>query len=116
MPKRIKILKSVGDFFHVLSHVDRIKIIGLLKNGEMDVNQLHDELSISQSRTSQHLKLLKFSNIVSERKEGKHVYYKLQNEKITDVMETSLQFQLVAFSAEPETVDLIKNLLKYWNV
>jgi ArsR family transcriptional regulator len=116
MPKRIKILKSVGDFFHVLSHVDRIKIIGLLKNGEIDVNQLHDELEISQSRTSQHLKLLKFNNIVSERKEGKHVYYKLQNNKITDVMETALQFQLITFSAEPETVDLIKDLLKYWDV
>jgi len=116
MPKRTKILKSLVDFFHVLSHVDRIKIIGLLKNGEMDVNQLHDELGISQSRTSQHLKLLQFNNIISERKEGKHVYYKLQNPKITDVMETALQFQLITFSDEPETVNLINDLLKFGDV
>ena len=114
MPKKNKIIKSVGDFFNVLSHSDRIKIIGLIKDGEMDVNHLHDALKISQSRTSQHLKLLKYNGIVSERKEGKHVYYKLKNKNISKVMQTALQFQLVAFAAEPETVHLISDLLMNW--
>jgi DNA-binding transcriptional ArsR family regulator len=118
MPKEQinKVIKSVGDFFEVLSHPDRIRIIDLLKDREMDVNELHEMLEISQSRTSQHLKLLKFNSIVEERKDGKHVYYKLKNKNITKVMQTALQFQLVAFSAEPETVHLISDLLMNWHI
>lgn len=111
-----KIIKSVGSFFDVLSHPDRIRIIGLLKAKEMDVNQLHGELKISQSRTSQHLKLLKFSGIVDERKEGKHVFYKLSNKNITKVLETALQAQLIIYAAEPETVHLITDLLSSWHI
>ncbi len=106
-----KIIKSVGSFFDVLSHPDRIRIIGLLRSKEMDVNQLHESLGISQSRTSQHLKLLKFNGIVDERKEGKHVYYHLKSKNITKVMQTALQFQLIIHAAEPETIHLITDLL-----
>lgn len=118
MPKKTvnTVIKSVGDLFDVLSHVDRIRIITLLKNKEMDVNELHEALEISQSRTSQHLKLLKFSSIVVERKEGKHVFYKLKNQNISKIMQTALQFQLYACAAEPETVNLITGLLSNWNI
>jgi DNA-binding transcriptional ArsR family regulator len=110
------VIKAVGDFFDVLSHTDRIKIVGLLKDKEMDVNQIHEALGISQSRTSQHLKLLKYNSIVEERKEGKHVFYKLKNKNITKVMETALQFQLLVHSAEPETVQLLTDLLMNWHL
>ncbi|MDD3012966.1 MAG: metalloregulator ArsR/SmtB family transcription factor [Candidatus Gastranaerophilales bacterium] len=118
MPKKQinKVINSVGAFFDVLSHPDRIRLIGLLKNKEMDVNEIHEALEISQSRTSQHLKLLKFNSIVVERKEGKHVYYKLKNKNITKVMQTALQFQLLTYSAEPETIQLISDLLITWHI
>lgn len=111
-----KIIKSIGSFFDVLSHPDRIRIIDLLKNKELDVNEIHDALEISQSRTSQHLKLLKYNSIVEERKEGKHVFYKLKNQNISKVMQTALQFQLVAFAAEPETIQAISDLLMNWQL
>lgn len=111
-----RIMKSVGSFFDVLSHPDRIRIIYLIKDKEMDVNEIHKSLEISQSRTSQHLKLLKFNSIVEERKEGKHVFYRLKNQNITKVMQTALQFQLLAYSAEPETINLISDLLTNWQV
>lgn len=118
MPKKQinNVIKSVSDFFDVLSHPDRIQIIGLLKDKEMDVNEIHEALGISQSRTSQHLKLLKFNSIVEERKEGKHVFYKLKNKNITKVIQTSLQFQLFVHAAEPETVNFISDLLMNWHV
>jgi len=111
-----KVLKAIGNFFDVLSHTDRLKIVSLLKDNEMDVNQLHEALKISQSRTSQHLKLLKFHNIVEERREGKHIYYRLKNKNISKVIHTALQFQLFAFSAEPETINLISDLLMNWHI
>lgn len=113
MPKNTinKVIKSVGALFDVLSHQDRIRIIYLLKDKEMDVNEIHEKLEISQSRTSQHLKLLKFNSIVDERKEGKHVYYHLKSKNITKVMQTALQFQLIIHATEPETIHLITDLL-----
>lgn len=118
MPKEKfdKVIHSIGDFFDVLSHPDRIKIVGLLKDTEMDVNQLRDALEISQSRTSQHLRLLKLNGIVTERKEGKHVFYKLKNKNIIKVVQTALQFQLIAFSTEPETISMISDLLMTWHI
>lgn len=118
MPKKEinKVIKSIGDFFDVLSHPDRIQIIGLLKDKEMDVNEIHEALGISQSRTSQHLKLLKFNEIVEERKEGKHVFYKLKNKNISKVMQTALQFQMLTYSAEPETIHMISDLLMAWHI
>ena len=90
MPKNKinKAMKSIGALFDVLSHTDRIKIVYLLKDKEMDVNEIHEALEISQSRTSQHLKLLKLNSIVDERKEGKHVFYHLKSKNITKVMQT----------------------------
>jgi DNA-binding transcriptional ArsR family regulator len=118
MPKKQinKVIKSIGSLFDVLSHKDRIQIIYLLKDKEMDVNEIHEALEISQSRTSQHLKLLKFNSIVEERKEGKHVFYSIKNKNIAKVMQTALQFQLIAYSAEPETLNLISDLLTTWQV
>lgn len=118
MPKKQmnKVIKSIVDLFDVLSHPDRIQIINLLKDKEMDVNELHTTMGISQSRTSQHLKLLKFNSVVEERKAGKHVYYKLKNKNITKVMQTALQFQMLTYSAEPETIRLISDLLLAWHI
>ena len=115
-PQTNKVIKSIGDLFDVLSHPDRIRIIGLLKDKEMDVNEIHEAVAISQSRTSQHLKLLKFNSIVEERKEGKHVFYKIKNKNIAKVVQTALQFQLLSYSAEPEKIGLISDLLIAWHI
>lgn len=110
------VIKSIGSFFDILSHPDRIRIIDLLKEKEMDVNELHETLEISQSRTSQHLKLLKYHSIVEERKEGKHVFYKLKNKNITKVIQTALQFQMLTMTTDPETVQAISDLLMNWQI
>lgn len=111
-----KIIKSVGNFFDILSHKDRIRIINMLKDKEMDVNEIHEALEISQSGTSQHLKSLKLNAIVDERRKGKHVYYKLKNKNISKVMQAALQFQMLSYSAEPETINLINDLLMSWHI
>ncbi len=57
------LFKSVSSFFGLLSNPDRNKDIGgLLKETEMDVNEICKKLGISQSRASQHLKLLMLSS------------------------------------------------------
>jgi DNA-binding transcriptional ArsR family regulator len=73
------VLKSTAELFRLLSHSDRIRLIGLLFNEEMDVGSLAKASRISHSSVSQHLKLMKMHGVVSERRVANHVYYSLKS-------------------------------------
>lgn len=63
--------------FHALSDETRLDIVGRLSAGELCVCDLTDALDSKQSRLSWHLKVLKDAGIVSDRKQGRWVYYRL---------------------------------------
>lgn len=108
--------KSVSEFFGILSNPDRIRILGLIKQEEMDVNEIHNALGIAQSRVSQHLKLLKLNSLVTERREGKHVFYKVKNKNISKVVETAFQMQMLGFIADPESISVLNELINMWHI
>ncbi|GEK30422.1 hypothetical protein KZO01_07310 [Kurthia zopfii] len=68
----------------VLGDLNRLKIIAMLKNGELCVCEFTDVLQISQPAVSQHLKKLKESNIIQERKEGTWKYFRI-NENLAPI-------------------------------
>ena len=63
--------------FHALSDATRLDIIRLLSGGERCVCELTDALDAAQSRLSFHLKVLKDAGLVTDRREGRWVYYTL---------------------------------------
>ncbi|NEQ54767.1 MAG: winged helix-turn-helix transcriptional regulator [Leptolyngbya sp. SIO3F4] len=63
--------------FHALADPIRIKVIGLLKNGEYCVSEICQNLDVSQARLSFHLKALKDADLVTARRQGQHIYYSL---------------------------------------
>jgi len=69
--------------FHALSDPTRIEILERLRNGERCVCELTDVLDASQSRLSFHLKTLREAGLVTDRKEGRWVYYTLVPEALT---------------------------------
>jgi len=74
---------SVGQalpLFRALGDETRLRLIERLREGEQCVCDLTDELGASQSRLSFHLKALKDAGIVTDRKEGRWVYYALNLE------------------------------------
>ena len=111
-----KTLKSIENLFSVLSNKDRIKILGLLFKKETDVTEIHKTLGISQSRASQHLKLMKLGALVSERRLGKRVFYKIKAPHLASVIIAALHVQLTNFATDPEITALIQETLKYWQV
>jgi DNA-binding transcriptional ArsR family regulator len=78
MPHRALVTKELAEFLGVLSHPHRIRIIEELRDGEQDVNSLQEALGISHSGVSQHLMVLRANRLVSERREGRHVFYQLR--------------------------------------
>lgn len=63
--------------FHALSDEIRLEVIDLLRDGERCVCELTEALDIAQPRLSWHLKALKDAGILTDRKEGRWVYYAL---------------------------------------
>ncbi len=64
-------------WFHALSDETRLEIVRLLTGGERCVCELTGALDAAQSRLSFHLKVLKTAGLVTDRREGRWVYYTL---------------------------------------
>ena len=77
---------DIADFFKVFGEPTRLKILYMLETGEASVNSLSSALGISQSVTSQHLKLLRVARLVRWRKDGKNVIYSLNDDHIAKIL------------------------------
>ena len=71
--------------FHALSDEKRLRIIEVLHGGERCVCDLVDVLDAGQSLLSFHLKTLKSAGLVSDRKQGRWSYYRLNAEPFEEV-------------------------------
>lgn len=68
----------------------RLRILSVLRDGEVCVHEIAEALEVTQSAISHHLRLLRDARIVSKRREGRHVYYMLGDEHIRDMLENAL--------------------------
>lgn len=64
----------------ILADNTRLRIIQLLSRDELSVAELQEILDMGQSRISSHLALLRRSNIVTDRRDGKRTYYSIHHE------------------------------------
>jgi DNA-binding transcriptional ArsR family regulator len=92
MPARARVSKELADLFSVLSNPHRVRIIEELRAGEIDVNGLQSALAISHSGVSQHLAVLRAHRLVSERRDGRHVYYSLPQPELAEWILDGLRF------------------------
>ena len=76
-------------WFHALSDETRLEIVERLLSGERCVCELTDDLDAAQSRLSFHLRTLKDAGLVTDRRDGRWVYYMLNRETL-DHMEALL--------------------------
>jgi len=76
-----------ADFFRVLGHPVRVRILQLLREGERSVGALQEELELDSSGTSQHLAALRAKGLVASRKEGTSVYYRVKDARTLELLE-----------------------------
>ena len=67
---------------HTLANPKRLEIIDKLRDQELSVTELAEALGISQANLSQHLSLMRQRGIVTTRREGLNIFYRLSNPKI----------------------------------
>lgn len=71
-------LDELSNLFLALSDKTRLRLLGLMTNGEVSVGFLADSLGESQPKISRHLAYLRSSGLVSTRRDGKWIYYNIQ--------------------------------------
>lgn len=79
------ILIDMAEFFKMLGDSTRIRIIYALKAGELCVCDLAAVLGMTSTAVSHQLRLLKQTDLVRSRREGKVVYYSLADDHVEDI-------------------------------
>src|SRR5437762_7412043 len=86
-PAASKDLARTAQVFHALSDEARLAVLELLGDGEHCVCELTAALDVAQSRLSFHLKVLKDAGLITDRREGRWVYYTLARETFDEAMD-----------------------------
>ncbi len=114
MSHRDLVTKELADFLGVLSHPHRIRIIEELRCGEQDVSSLQESLGIRHSGVSQHLMVLRAKRLVSERREGRRVFYSIRQPGIASWLLDATQFLEKDAMESDELRKAIGKALKEW--
>jgi ArsR family transcriptional regulator len=92
-----RIYQYHAEMCQVFSHPKRLEVINVLRDGEMSVSELAQNLGLAVGNLSQHLSMMKERHILLTRKEGNMVYYRIANPKLIrcfDMMREMLFEQL----------------------
>ena len=81
---------DMSDFFKAFADPARLKILTALSHSEMCVCDIVELLQMSQPAVSHHLRLLKSTGVIKYRKEGKFVYYLLDDNHISEILYSGL--------------------------
>ncbi len=85
-------LSKIEEFLRVISEENRLKIICILKKEEKCVCEIYKHLDLPQNLVSYHLKALKEMDLILAKKQGKKIFYKLNNKKIKKNIKTLNKF------------------------
>ena len=82
-----EILYDVAELFKVFGDSTRIKIICALFESEMCVYDLSSTLNMTQSAISHQLRILKANKLVKNRRDGKNIYYSLDDDHVKQIFD-----------------------------
>jgi DNA-binding transcriptional ArsR family regulator len=77
---------DASEFLKAISHEGRLMILCYLTTGEKSVSELEDLLSARQAAVSQQLSRLRLEGLVTPRREGKTIYYRLTDERTMRIL------------------------------
>lgn len=81
----------LADLFRTLSDPTRVRLIAALLDCELHVGALADQLGMTESAISHQLRDLRLQRVVRARKEGRQVFYSLDDEHIADLFRKGLE-------------------------
>jgi len=81
----------VAELFRAFSDTSRVRIMSVLLTGEKNVSALAELVGISESAVSHHMRSLRQMRLVVARKDGKEVYYRLEDPHIITLFKQGVE-------------------------
>ena len=86
-----KVLYDLADFFKVIGDGTRIQLLWALQEGEMCVGDMSELLNMTTSAVSHQLRALRAAKLVRTRREGKSIFYALDDDHVEGILELALE-------------------------
>ncbi len=90
MKKEINIIE-LSEFYKMFSDSTRLKILMILLNEKLCVNDIATKINMSQSSVSHQLKILRYNNFVKYERKGKEIYYSLADSHIKIILKYGIE-------------------------
>lgn len=84
-------VQALADTFRVLGDPTRVRIVDALSSGDLCVHEISERVGISESAVSHQLRLMRSMRIVRGRREGRCVYYTLDDQHVLDLFQQGLR-------------------------
>ena len=78
---------QIAEVFKTLADPTRVRIITLLSEGEICVHELAQALEMTASAVSHQLRLLRHQGLVRARRQGRHIFYRLDDEHVLQLLQ-----------------------------
>ena len=78
--EQLKVFEQAAELFGVLSTPVRLRVISALCDGEKNVSQLLEKIDVSQSNMSQQLNMMYRAGVLTKRRDGAQIFYRVANE------------------------------------
>ncbi len=82
---------DLAELFKVFGDSTRIRILLLLFDSKISVNEIADKLNMSQSAISHQLKKLKTSSLIKNERVGQTIYYSLDDDHVYNIIKQGLE-------------------------
>jgi ArsR family transcriptional regulator len=84
-------LERAAALFRAAGDLGRLKLLGMLIDGEWCVTELAEAMGTGLSTVSQQLRFLRAERIVTRRRAGKHIYYSLADGHVTEWLRNAIE-------------------------
>ena len=84
-------VKNVADVFRIFGDPTRVRILGLLMEGEFSVTDITQRLDMNQSAVSHQLRILRDARLVRSRRDGKQIFYALDDDHVRTILFMGLE-------------------------
>ena len=84
-------LNSLAEFYKIFGDYTRVKILCVLRDGQMCVQDIASALNMTQSAISHQLRILKNMDLVSGIRDGKAILYSLADDHISGILDMGLE-------------------------
>lgn len=98
-----------AEFFRMLGHPVRIRVLELLQDGPRPVRELLAEIEVERSNLSQQLAVLRRSGIVTSAREGDTVVYSLAGPDVTDLLRAARRILTEMLAGQQDLLDELRD-------